>query len=208
MRISKHLHSCLLVEDQNKTILIDPGVFTYQEKALDINKLNKLDYILITHEHQDHMHVPLLKDLLAKFPNVSIITNPSAATLLKQDGIDSQTTGNEYVQIEDVPHEHLWDIAPPQNVLFNVFNKLTVPGDSHNFDKTSEILALPITAPWGSTTDAVNLSVKLKPKIIIPIHDWMWKDGIRKSMYQRLEEYFAAEGIQFKSIETGEIIEV
>ena len=208
MKISKHLHSCLLIEEENKTFLIDPGVFTYQEKALNFNSLSSLDYILITHEHSDHAYIPLIKEIIAKFPTVEIITNPSAATLLKQEDITALTAGNGYIQLEDVSHEKLWDITPPQNVLFKLFNELTHPGDSHHFNQTTDVLALPITAPWGSTTDAVNLALKLKPKIIIPIHDWMWKDVIRQEVYVRLQTYFAKEGIDFKPLETGEIVEV
>jgi L-ascorbate metabolism protein UlaG (beta-lactamase superfamily) len=102
----------------------------------------------------------------------------------------------------------LWDKAPPQNILVNIFGKLTDPGDSHHFSKTLEVLALPIQAPWGSTKDAVELALSLKPKVIIPIHDWMWREDFRRGMYQRLISFFAENGIQFKGIEKGEIIEV
>src|SRR4051812_48247483 len=85
MTISKHLHSCLLIGDNGKTVLIDPGVFTYQEKALDIQSLSGLDYILITHEHPDHMHVPLIKELLTKFPKAKIVSNPSIESILRKE---------------------------------------------------------------------------------------------------------------------------
>ena len=91
MKISKHLHSCLLVEENGTTVLLDPGVFTYQENALDISKLSALDYILITHEHADHMHVPFLKDLLAKFPKAQIISNPSIEKILRAENITVHT---------------------------------------------------------------------------------------------------------------------
>jgi L-ascorbate metabolism protein UlaG (beta-lactamase superfamily) len=78
----------------------------------------------------------------------------------------------------------------------------------HHFESTTDILALPIQAPWGATTDAVELALRLKPKIIIPIHDWMWKEGFRQAMYERLQEYFKQKGIDFKPLETGETIDV
>ncbi|HUQ85633.1 MAG TPA: MBL fold metallo-hydrolase [Candidatus Limnocylindrales bacterium] len=208
MKISKHLHSCLLIEDQGIKILIDPGVFTYQENALDINTLGKLDYVLITHEHFDHLHLPLVKDLFHKFPNAQIISNSSAVELLQKEGIPASSSENEHVRLQELPHEKLWDITPPPNVLFNLFGRLTHPGDSVHVKESKEILCLPITAPWGSTTKAVEMAVSLKPKFIIPIHDYMWKEEIRKGMYERLEEYFNTEGIEFKSLETGEIIEI
>jgi L-ascorbate metabolism protein UlaG (beta-lactamase superfamily) len=208
VKISKHLHSCLLVEEQEKTFIIDPGIFTYQEKALDINKLEKLDYILITHEHPDHMHMPFVQELLAKFPNAKIITNNAIVEHLAKENITATYESDTIVTVTKVPHERLWDTEPPENIMVTIFGKLANPGDSHHFETKAEILALPIIAPWGSTTDAINLALKLHPKIIIPIHDWLYKDRVRQMMYQRLAEFFNPKGIDFKAIETGEMTEV
>ncbi len=208
MKISKHLHSCLLIEEQNKTFLIDPGIFTYQEKALDIAKLTKLDYILITHEHPDHMYMPLLEELLKKFPNVKFVTNNDIVEKLAKENITATYEPDSFVSLTNVPHENLWDSEPPANVMFTVFNKIAIPGDSIHFETKAPILALPIVAPWGSTTDAVNLALKLSPKVIIPIHDWLYKDTVRKSMYIRLKEFFKTKGIDFKIPETGEEMEI
>jgi L-ascorbate metabolism protein UlaG (beta-lactamase superfamily) len=208
MKISKHLHSCLFVEEQDKTYLIDPGIFTYQEKALDINQLTKLDYLLITHDHPDHFYLPFVKEIVAKFPTTKIITTNEITEQLAKEAITATYEADATVSLTRVPHEHLWDKEPPENVLITVFGKLATPGDSHHFETSAEILALPIQAPWGSTTDAVNLAVKLQPKVIIPVHDWMWRDDFRKTMYQRLAEFFKTKNIDFKAIETGEVVEV
>jgi len=208
MKITKYLHSCLLVEEKDTVVLLDPGIFTYQEKALNIATLSKLDYILITHEHPDHMHMPFISNILNKFPDVKIISNDSVVNLLHQQNITATTQGNEFIQIEEASHEVLWDKKPPQNILFKIFGKLTDPGDSHHFNTTTDILALPIQAPWGSTTAAVQLALTLKPKTIIPIHDWMWKDEIRTAMYTRLETFFETYHIQFLGLNTAETIEL
>jgi L-ascorbate metabolism protein UlaG (beta-lactamase superfamily) len=208
VKISKHLHSCLLVEEQEKTFLFDPGIFTYQEKALDITKLEQLDYILITHAHPDHMHMPFLNDLLVKFPNAKIVTNNAIVEQFAKENIPATYESDPIVTVTKVPHERLWDSEPPENVMLTVFGKLASPGDSHHFETKAEILALPIMAPWGSTTEAVNLALKLQPKVIIPLHDWFYKDGVRQMMHQRLKEFFATKNIDFKAMETGEVIEV
>src|SRR5437868_582009 len=109
MKISKNLHSCLLVEEQDKTFLFDPGIFTYQEKALDINKLEKLDYILITHDHPDHLYLPFVQELLTKFPNTKIITNNAIVEQLAKQNIPATYEGDSLVSITKVPHESLWD---------------------------------------------------------------------------------------------------
>ena len=208
MRISKHLHSCLLIEDTDTTILIDPGIFTYNEHALDIESLQNLDYIIITHEHFDHMHIPLIQELIDKFPKAKILTNSSAASLLEKENFNVLTQGDAIVSIQDAPHEKLWDMEVPQNIVVNVFNKLTHPGDSLHFTTTNDILCLPIQAPWGSTTAAVEKALELKPKVIIPIHDWMWKDDVRTGMYGRLTQYFAKHEIRFEGLKTGQVVEL
>ncbi|MGI8419786.1 MAG: MBL fold metallo-hydrolase [Candidatus Levyibacteriota bacterium] len=208
MKISKYLHSCLLIEDKDQTVLIDPSNFTAQEKALDVTKLHQLDYILITHEHQDHCYPPLIKDMLKKFPKAIVISNESVAKLLKKESIPVTMMGTEQILLEEVAHERLWDTEVPQNTMFHLFGRLTHPGDSHHIQKTNDILALPLEAPWGSMRDAVNLALKLKPKFIIPIHDYLLKDTIRQMMYQRLEAFFKEKNIIFKSLETGKVITI
>lgn len=207
MKISKYIHSCLLVRDQSKVILIDPGIYSYNEKALGINSLSRLDAITITHEHPDHMHIPFIKALIKKFPNVQILTNDSIVKILEKEGISATTKDNEFIKLKEVPHEKIFFGPSPENVMVTVFGKLSHPGDSLTFQTKSEILALPLIAPWGSTTWAVEKAIKIKPKIIIPIHDYQWKDEVRKWMYEKLEEYFGKNGIIFKKLETGEIIE-
>lgn len=208
MKISKHLHSCLLVEEAGKVILVDPGNYTAMEGALNINLLNQLDDIVITHEHTDHMDIPTIKQLVAKFPNVRIFSNNAVKDILGNEKIEVQTASNEHVQMSPVPHEKIWFGSPVPNLMVTLFGRLTTPGDSHSFTVQTEILALPVQAPWGSTTRAVELAIELKPKVIIPIHDWHWKDEARKGFYQRLHEYFGENGIDFKAVETGDVIEV
>ncbi len=208
MKITKYLHSCLLVEDRDKTILIDPGQYTYDAHVFHIGTLKALDYILITHEHFDHLYIPFVTELLQKFPKATIISNQSVKEILSKEHIYVETDGNGFILLEEVPHENIFDKEPPQNLKFILFDKLTTPGDSFHFSLTTDILAMPITAPWGSLLEAVGVIEELKPKVVIPIHDWHWKDDARKAFYKRLTDHFQKLGIDFKGVETGETIEV
>lgn len=192
MKVTKFIHSCLLVEDSGVNFLFDPGNYTDQESALDLNSINKLDYILITHAHPDHMFPPLIKKIQEKFPKVSIITNSSEKSEIP-----------DFIQIQRIPHEKLFGATVPENLKFDINNSLTHPGDSFQFDQTSKILALPVQAPWGSLTAAVELAVRLKPEIILPIHDWHWREDARIMLYKRLEDYFKNIGLKFIPLEIG-----
>lgn len=208
MKISKHVHSCLLVEDEGKTFLFDPGNYTYEENALNIGSINSLDYLLITHEHPDHFYLPLVKEIVNKFPQIKIFSNSSVVEILAKERIVASSKGDNIVSIEEVLHEKIFSGNPPKNVLITINKKLADPGDSHHFQTSSPILALPVQAPWGSTTQAVEIAKNLKPQIIIPIHDWHWSEKARQAMYKRLEEYFKGIGTKFIGLETGYVVEV
>jgi len=209
MKISKHAHSCLLIEESGKKVLIDPGVYSYEEKALNLGSLESLDLLLITHEHPDHFYLPAIKEILQKFPDIRIVTNPSIVEILKKEGIASTSQGNDFVQVEEVPHEHVFGIPQmPKNALFKVFGKLTHPGDSLTFKPETDVLALPVQAPWTSLTEAAEKALSWKPKVIVPIHDWHWSGPARDSFYERLEGFFSQNGIEFKGLQTGEVVEV
>ena len=206
MKITKYAHSCLLLEDQGKIVLIDPGSFS--EGVLPVEKLTQMDYLLITHEHFDHFSLPLVKQLVAKFPKIKIITTNTIKDLLANENISATTIGDEIVNVTPVPHESNVGYKSPQNIMVTVFGRLAHPGDSHTFSTNAEILALPVVAPWGTTARAVELAEELKPKIAIPIHDAIINDSERKEVYAFVGNELSAKGIDFKKIENGQPIEV
>lgn len=205
MKITKFVHSCLLVEmpaPVNRTALFDPGVMS--ESALDVDKLEFLDNVIITHSHPDHFSVPHVKRLAAKFPEVRITTTSEVCAQLKQEGIEAVSEETPGIVFFDSPHEDVSPMFPqPEEIGVHYLGALTHPGDSHSFAETKEILALPVTAPWGATVKSVQLAMKLQPKYIIPIHDWHWSDQARGGTYDQLEELFAGKGITFIKPETG-----
>jgi L-ascorbate metabolism protein UlaG (beta-lactamase superfamily) len=208
MTISKHEHSCLLVEGNGNVAIIDPGNYTYEDKALDLSSLDKLDYLLITHEHQDHFYLPFVKAIVRKFPSVQIITTPSIVSQLNVEGIQATAEGNDEVVVTPVPHEPVLNFPVAQNVQVALFDKLTHPGDSLHFDLKTPVLALPVQAPWGSMVEAVDKALAAKPEVIIPIHDWHWKDQAREAFYAMMTRVFLQHNISFKPLQTGEKVTV
>ncbi len=256
MKVTKYIHSCLLVEESGKVILLDPGNYTLDSRLLPtlsslasggtLDSMQSLDYLIITHEHQDHFDMGLVKQIVTKFSDVKIITTPTVVEQLKGEGINAQSEGDEFISVELINHDKNFitvlqaptpssvDIRTEQvsnfpasavnktlenfsgkfmgpvcqNLVVTINNKLTHPGDSHHFSKTAPILALPVQAPWGSTSAAAELAVSLKPEIIIPIHDWHWNEKARENMYSRLEDFFGKQGIKFIKIQDGTPIEV
>jgi L-ascorbate metabolism protein UlaG (beta-lactamase superfamily) len=188
--------------------LFDPGMYS----PLDVTALQALDDIFITHEHPDHMDPGLLKKLQVRFPNVRITAPASAQAILEQEGIANvQTSPPEAVQLFEAPHEGVRPFAesdPPQEIGIHYLGVFTHPGDSHHFHETKSILALPVTAPWGSVVNAVSVALELRPKYVIPVHDWHWRDEARQQLYDRLEARFSQEGITFMKMIDGASVEI
>jgi L-ascorbate metabolism protein UlaG (beta-lactamase superfamily) len=207
MKITKYVHSCLLVEMAERTVLFDPGMFSVD--ALDVSSLTRLDDIFITHVHPDHCDIGLIKALVAKFPGVRITSNPEVVNHLAGENILASSDAPSGVVFFESPHESVEPIFPqPDCIGFHYLDSLSHPGDSHSFQETKTILALPITAPWGSTIKAANLALQLKPQHILPIHDWHWRDEARQQMYDNYERILEEQGITFHKLETGVPVEI
>lgn len=205
MKITKLEHSCLLVEmpaPVNRTALFDPGVMS--EPFVDVDSLQYLDDIFITHSHPDHMSIPLISKLVEKFPDVRITGPREVVAKLKQEGIAASSEAPEGVEFFDSKHERVLPLfQPPEEVGFHYLDMLSHPGDSHGFTESKAVLALPVTAPWGSMVRAVNLACEVGPQYILPIHDWHWREEAKAQAYDQLEKVFADKGMTFLKLENG-----
>lgn len=206
MKITKLGHSCLLVEmpeSVNRTALFDPGIFS----VVDVDSLVYLDDIIITHTHPDHFDLDTIRKLVAKFPNVHITAPDEVVQQLNAETIPATSATSEGIEFFDSPHEAIrpfYPHDPPQEIGVHYLGKLSHPGDCHSFTETKDILALPVQAPWGSPNAAVALGLKLKPKFIIPIHDWHWNNEARAGLYANMQQTFDAAGITFIKPVNGE----
>jgi L-ascorbate metabolism protein UlaG (beta-lactamase superfamily) len=207
MKVTKFIHSCLLVETPDRVAIFDPGVMS--EQALDIDAITKLDDIFITHIHADHYSAELIKQLVDKFPEVRITSTPEVVAQLADASIKASDQPPAGVTFFDSPHESVKPLFDsPQEIGIHYLDKLSHPGDSHSFYETKAILALPITAPWGSTIKALNLVLELKPRYVLPIHDWHWNDAAREQTYDMFERLLGEQGITFFKLQTGQPVDI
>jgi len=211
MKITKFVHSCLLVETPRQTILIDPGTYSYQSHLLRPAQLRGLDCIVITHGHPDHYSPEFLAAICAKFPHAMIITNNDLASTIKKQKLPNKISTGSHpgLQVFPVAHEPLPLKQPlPDHIGVHIEDYLTCPGDALKLKASREVLALPITAPWGSVKLALDAAVKLKPKKVIPVHDWHWHQQARDAMYAMSKELLASKNIEFIAIQNADPVEI
>src|SRR5437868_6720140 len=110
MKITKFVHSCLLVETPDRVALFDPG--TMSSPNININNLSRLDDIFITHVHADHQDANFIKQLIAKFPTVRITTTNEVVKQLATEGVKATTTPPAGVEFFDSPHENVKPVFP------------------------------------------------------------------------------------------------
>lgn len=217
MIIRKYLHSCLLVEEKGKRLLIDPGAFSFVEKKLKPEDLGPVDAILLTHKHPDHYFPEALKALHRMRP-ARIICSDEIGALLKQDGLPCEPikpggkmeVAGFKVEAFDAPHGEL-PVEVPHNMAYFINGKLVHPGDSFEArpPKGCEVLALPIAGPWATVKAAMDFARSLKPKHVIPIHDAIIKDFMLERMYDlMLKPSLEKAGIAFHPLGLGEALEV
>jgi L-ascorbate metabolism protein UlaG (beta-lactamase superfamily) len=207
MKVTKYVHSCLLIETPERIALFDPGVMS--TPSLSVDQLIGLDDIFITHAHQDHFDIEFIRKLVTKFPDVRITSTPEVVAQLKDAGMSASDQAPEGVTFFDSPHESVKPLFPqPQEIGIHYLDTFSDPGDSHSFHETKAILALPVTAPWGSTIRALNLALELKPQHVVPIHDWHWSEEARQQMYGMLEAQLKEQGITFHKLQTGEPVDI
>jgi L-ascorbate metabolism protein UlaG (beta-lactamase superfamily) len=209
MKITKLGHCCLLIETKGKRILTDPGSYTIEAHS----KLENIDYILFTHEHQDHYHIESLKVLLGKNPRVAVYSNDSVSELLDKEGIahievkNGQEISLDGVALAGIGEKHamMHRLVPiSSNLGFFIDERLWYPGDAFTDPKRAvEILALPVSGPWMKLGEAIDYALSLKPKIAFPVHDGT-RFGSAHALPERL---LPANGIKFVVMKEGSVAE-
>ena len=86
MRVTKYEHSCVLVEDGDVRILIDPGELTH-----GFVNLTGLSAILVTHQHFDHIDLARIAPLLERNPAAALYADEATASILADRDIRART---------------------------------------------------------------------------------------------------------------------
>lgn len=175
MRVTKHEQSCLVLEDHDARVVVDPGAFVFRRLAVD--DLAPVDAVLVTHRHADHLEVDAVAELARR--GATVVGNADVAERMQglaevtvvRDGEQRDVAGFR-VLARDLPHVELVDGSPgPPNTGFLVDDRLFHPGDGMGLPGlVVDTLAVPIAGPSISNRDAYRFVQQTAARLALPIH--------------------------------------
>ena len=201
MQLTKFRHSCVRIDEGERTLVLDPGVFSDVDAALD-----GADAVLITHEHPDHIDVERVRAAARADPRLRIWGPAGVAEALgdlgeqvvavaggesfKAAGFALQTFGGQH----EVLHQAIPVIA---NVCFLVEDAVYHPGDSFTVpNKPVDTLLLPAMAPWAKVSEILDFAIAVRAPKALPIHDGLVNDiygGFLKNLFEPVVGPFGVE---------------
>jgi L-ascorbate metabolism protein UlaG (beta-lactamase superfamily) len=175
MRLTKFGHACVRLEDGDRVLVIDPGVYTEAEA------LTGATGVLVTHEHADHVDIDKLAAACASNPALTV-HGPVAWVEAEQDRLGDAAVGVEAgatftaagfaVQAVGGEHAEIIDGLPGCPNLGYLVGGIYHPGDSLFIpDDRVETLLVPANGPWLKLREAIGFVRTLRPARTFPIHD-------------------------------------
>jgi L-ascorbate metabolism protein UlaG (beta-lactamase superfamily) len=196
--------SAVLVTTDDEATLFDPGFHTFTSGELDLGTVGDVTRVLVTHEHGDHASPDFIRWLIDRRRDLVVYSNSRVAELLSAAGIEVSTATPEGVSIEDVLHEKVASGATPPNRAFTIDGLFTHPGDSRQPSSSGPVLALPLIAPWDSATGAVEFARRLRPRQVIPVHDFYLSKAGRDWVTGMVKGVLADDGVELVALDWGE----
>ena len=196
-------HSCVTITSDDGTVLIDPDSFTWGSGVVDLDTIGDVQRVLVTHEHQDHVHPDFVKWLRDRGTDVTVHGNSAVAALLAPEDIEVIDDNPAGVTSEDMLHGMLPNGMQPPNRAFT-YGSVTSTGDSFDLSSCGDVLLLPLFVPWGMSRDAVTTAERLRPKVVIPAHDFYLSDGGREFIGGFIGGLLNQDGMEFVPVAYGD----
>lgn len=212
MQLTKFTHACVRLDDGDRSLVIDPGVFSEGAQALD-----GAGAVLITHEHPDHIDADTVRAALAKDSGLRLYA-PSSVTAALSDLGDQVVTvapgdsfdaagfavtahGGQHAVI----HPAIPGIANVGYLIAGVYH----PGDSF-FVPTEEVqtLLVPTNAPWSKAAEVIDFTVAVRAPRAHQIHDSLVTDVYAGMVEGHLQRIAGPHGVEFAHLKPTDSVTV
>jgi L-ascorbate metabolism protein UlaG (beta-lactamase superfamily) len=210
MRIRKFGHSCLLVENGDDRLLVDPGSY-----SRGFEELTGLTAVLLTHQHADHVDTERLGALLERNPGAQLVSDEETAAKLSLDATtardgDKLQLGDTSVEVFGEWHAVVHpDIPSVRNVGYLFADRLFHPGDAFTDPgRQVDVLALPASAPWLKASEAIDYLRQIRPRVALPVHEQVLAKPGTGLYYGLYERFSTAQGTEWRVLDDGTPLEL
>lgn len=212
MTIKRYEHACLVVNQGQSKLVIDPGVYSPSFKDFE-----GVSVVVITHVHADHFDVDKVKAIIAASPSVKILTvqpvadqlNDSPHTIIVGAG-DSKSIGDFKLDFFGGEHALIHESIPlEQNVGVMVNQTLCYPGDSFAIPTGKvKVLAIPGGAPWMKIGEAMDYLRTVRPSQTFPVHNAILSEHGLDLQNRFLGAVAARTGTKYHDLTPGSTLEI
>lgn len=211
MKVTKLEHATLVLEQAGKTLILDPGFYT---RPMD--GFQNVVAIVITHNHDDHVHEDQIARIVEDNPDVVILGTKEVADRLASFGAKSVTHGDHY-QLGPFTAEFFGDLHVEihrsipliQNCGVMINDVLYYPGDSYTQpDRKVHYLACPSSAPWLKIGDVMDFVAAVKPENSFPTHNVHLSEQGHQMNNSRIKQVTEEHGGTFSYYLPGESFEL
>jgi L-ascorbate metabolism protein UlaG (beta-lactamase superfamily) len=212
MQLTKYSHSCVRIDDGDRTLVIDPGVFSEVNAALD-----GADAVLITHEHVDHVDVEQVKAAAERNDQLRIwAPEPVANALDRAEQVTVVESGEAFdaagfaVRTFGGQHALIHPTIPiVPNVGFLINETVYHPGDSLIVPPVPiSVLLVPIHAPWSKVAEVIDFVVAVRAPRAIGIHNALLTDAGRQLVEGHVERIGGEHGSRYTALAPAETTDV
>lgn len=212
MRITKHEHAALVLEEAGRRLVVDPGGLTNPLLGLE-----HVDAIVITHEHADHWTADQLRRILDGNRDAVVLGPPAVAKAAEGFEVRS-VEPSERVEIGPWRlrffggnHAIIHPTIPAvENLGVLVNDRFYYPGDSFHIPLGVEVdtLAAPAGAPWLKIAEAMDYVAQVAPRRAFGTHDGVLSQAGRGIANDRLKAVTEARGGEWFALGAGESIDI
>jgi L-ascorbate metabolism protein UlaG (beta-lactamase superfamily) len=211
MKLTKYAHACVVLEEQGKKVVIDPGEWTPE-----FGDASNVAAVVVTHVHQDHFSPKNLEAIIAANPDVPVFTTTEVAEQFKQPNVkvvqagQSETVEPFTLRFGGEMHAAIHEYVPvPHNTSVFVNDAFYYPGDSYTMpDKPVKVLAVPANAPWMKVADSMDFIAKIKPERCFLVHDELLSDRGRMVYGFGLSKACEENGVELQQLAPGESLDI